>query len=71
MIWIIIDEDDPYTIILIRLLASHIKLEKRKALKKELGEELMPIVWHPNRWLDWCMLEDEKKNVYPMFVEQL
>ena len=61
MIWIIIDEDDPYTIILIRLLASHIKLEKRKALKKELGEELMPIVWDPNRWLDWCMLEDEKK----------
>ena len=28
------DEDDPDTIILIRLLAWHIKSEKRKALKK-------------------------------------
>ena len=28
------DEDDPDTIILIRLLAWHIKFEKRKALKK-------------------------------------
>ena len=28
------DEDDPDTIILIRLLAGYIKLEKRKALKK-------------------------------------
>ena len=28
------DEDDPDTIILIRLLAWHIKFEKRRALKK-------------------------------------
>ena len=35
------DEDDPETIIHIRLLAWHIKLEKSKALKKELNEELM------------------------------
>ena len=28
------DEDDPDTIILIRLLAWHIKFEKRKTLKK-------------------------------------
>ena len=28
------DEDDPDTIILIRILAWHIKLKKRKALKK-------------------------------------
>ena len=43
------DEDDPYTIILIRLLAWHIKFEKRKALKKELHEEPMLVAWHPNR----------------------
>ena len=35
------DEDDPETIIHIRLLAWHIKLENSKALKKELNEELM------------------------------
>ena len=32
------DEDDPNTIILIRLLAWHMKFEKRKAFKKELHE---------------------------------
>ena len=31
------DEDDPDIIILIRLLALHIKFEKRKSLKKELN----------------------------------
>ena len=41
--------DDPDTIILIRLLASHIKFEKRKELKKELSEELMPVAWQSNR----------------------
>ena len=44
------DEEDPKSIILIRLLACHIKLEKRKELKKDLNEELMPIAWHPSRW---------------------
>ena len=43
------EEDDPDTIILIRPLAWYIKFEKRKALKKELKEELMSIVWHPKR----------------------
>ena len=32
------DEDDPYTIILIKLLTGHMKFEKRKAFKKELHE---------------------------------
>ena len=36
-------EDDPNTIILIRLLLWHIKFEKRKPLKKKLNEELMPV----------------------------
>ena len=43
------DEDDPDTIILIRLLAWHIKFGKQKALKKELHEESMLVAWHPNR----------------------
>ena len=44
------DEDDPGTIIHVRLLAWHIKFEKRKAREKELNEELMSVLWHPNRW---------------------
>ena len=38
------DEDDPDTIILIRFSAWNIRFEKRKALKKELYEELMPVL---------------------------
>ena len=45
-----LDEDDPDTIILVRLLAWHIKFEKRKALKKELSQELMLLVRHRSRW---------------------
>ena len=44
------DEDDSDAIILIRLLAWHIKFEKCKALKKKIIKELMPIAWHPKRW---------------------
>ena len=50
-------------------MALHIKFRKRKELKKELSEELMPVAWHPDRWWDWS--EDEKKEIDPMFIEQL
>ena len=46
---------------IVRLLAWHIKSEKSKALKKD-SEELMPITWHPRRWWNFCMSEDEKKK---------
>ena len=49
------DEDDPDTIILIRLLAWHIKFTKPKEFKKEFSEELMPVAWYLDRWWDWCM----------------
>ena len=32
----------------------------------------MPVTRHPNRWLDWCVSEDEKKDaIDPVFIEQL
>ena len=34
----------------------------RKAHKAKIKEELMPIAWHPSRWRNWCMSEDEKKQ---------
>ena len=45
------DEDDPDTVIFIRLVAWHIKFIKYgvKHLKKELNEKLMPVALHPNR----------------------
>ena len=64
-----VNEGDLDNIILIRLLAWHIKFEKCKERKKELSEELMPVAQHPNRWWDWCMSEDEKKEIDPMFIE--
>ena len=35
--------------------------KKRKAQKANIKEELLPIAWHPNRVMDWCMPEDEKR----------
>ena len=36
--------------------------QKRKAQKAQIKKELMPIAWHPTRWWNWCMSEDEKKE---------
>ena len=38
------DKDDPETIIHIKLLAGHIKFEKRKSLKKELTKQCVQFV---------------------------
>ena len=32
------------------------------AQKAKIEEELMRTVWHPLRWWDGCMSEDEKKE---------
>ena len=63
------DEDDPETIIHIRRLSWHIKFGKPKAFKKELNEELMLIAWHPRRWWNFCISENEKKEIKPIFTE--
>ena len=36
--------------------------QKRKVQKAQIKKELMPITWHPSRWWDWCVPEDEKKE---------
>ena len=28
----------------------------------------MPVGWHPNRWWDWGMSENEKRETDPMFI---
>ena len=63
-------EDDIETIIHIRLLAWHIHFEalKCKALKRDLNEEIMLIAWHPIRLWNFCMSEDEKKEVESIFL---
>ena len=64
------DEYDPDTNIVTRLSAWHIKFVKRKELKKGLSEELLA-AWYPDRWWDWCMSEDEKKEIDPILIEEL
>ena len=36
--------------------------QKRKAQKAQIKEELLPTAWHPSRWRDWWVSEDEKKE---------
>ena len=55
-------EDNPNTIIFIKVLASHIKFEKRKALKKELNEELMPIGWYRKKKVKFFHPRRRKKK---------
>ena len=31
----------------------------------------MQVAWHLNRWWDWCVSEDEKKQIDEMFIEEL
>ena len=29
----------------------------------------MPVAWHPKRWWNFCMSEEEKKEIEPIFTE--
>ena len=35
---------------------------QRKVQKAQVKAELMPIAWHPSRWWNWCIPEDDKKE---------
>ena len=37
--------------------------KKCKAQKAKIKEELLPIAWHPDRVMDWCMSADEKRQL--------
>ena len=42
--------------------------KKRKAQKASIKQDLLPIAWHPSRWRDWCMSEDEKRETEKLWV---
>ena len=44
------DQDDPKAIIHVRLLSWDIKVGKRKAVKRELNEEIMLAASYARRW---------------------
>ena len=41
---------------------------KRKKLKKDIYDELEPIAWHPDRWWDWCVDIEEKKEIEKLWL---
>ena len=40
-----------------------------QSIYKKLSVELMSIAWHPKRWQNFCMSEDEQKEIEPIFTE--
>ena len=61
-------EGDPDTTIHVRIVTWRNRFEKRKALKKKIDKELVPVAWHPTRGWDWCLSENKKKEVDPIFT---
>ena len=43
--------------------------KKRKTQKTQIKKELMPIAWHPSRWWNWCMPENDKKETEKMWLQ--
>ena len=52
------DEDDYYDDD--KLIEWQEDYQNRKAQKARIKEELMPVAWHPDRVMNWCMSGDEK-----------
>ena len=46
----------------------HDGYKKRKAQKAQIEEKLTPITWHPSRWWNWCVPEDEKKETEKLWT---
>ena len=43
-----------------KVIGWHNDYQKGKAQKSQIKEQLMSIAWHPSKWWDWCVPEDEK-----------
>ena len=50
------------------LIKWHDDYQKRKTQKVKIDKKLMPIAWHPSRWWNWCVPEDEKKKIENLWV---
>ena len=42
--------------------------KRRKVQKAKIKEELIPIAWHPSRWWDQCIPEDEKRDTEALWA---
>ena len=48
-----------------------IKLCKGWVGYNAIHEEVLPIAWHPNRVIDWCFDEEEKKSLVEMWGKKV
>ena len=42
-----------------------------KHLKKDSNEKLLSVVWHPKGWWDWCLPENETKEIEPILTDKV
>ena len=64
------NEDDPKTIIHVRLTYWRNRFKQCKGFKKDRSRLLMSVAWHLTRWWDCCMSEDEKKEIKPFLIDE-
>ena len=64
------DEDDPETIICVRLMDWCNRFKQHKSSKKKLSKKLLAGAWYPTRQWDWWMPQDEKKDAKPFFIDE-
>ena len=50
----------PYGVEVVNNIIERLRL--RKVFYVKIRDELAPIAWHPDRVIDWCYDEDDKKN---------
>ena len=31
----------------------------------------MPVAWHPTRWWDWCISEDDEEGIETIFTDKV
>ena len=43
--------------------------DHKRKYYKPLYNDLLPIAWHPYRYIDWCLDEDEKKDLKHLWGE--
>ena len=57
-------EDDPETIVHVRLMAWYNKYKQHESWKKDTSKEITLVSYHPTRWWDWCMPKYEKNKPF-------
>ena len=40
------------------------------SMEKRIIKELMSVAWHPTRWWDWSMKEDEQKEIKQFLIDE-